>query len=225
MGGDDALYGHGGNDLLNGGASADTMIGGRGNDPYYVDNIFDVVTENPGEGTDTVYATIHYRLPENIENLSLLGIADLQGYGNDLSNLIYGNAGNNLLNGEGGADGMVGGAGNDVYFVDHAGDAVIENVNEGNNTVFASAHFGFGANVENLVLQARITCRATATILPTRSTAMPATTSSMVEDEHIVPGVAGERNEGLATPPAPGHGRRRASCAVPHDRGPWPRFA
>ena len=31
-------------------------------------------------------------------------------------------AGNNLLDGDGGADTMFGGAGNDAYFVDNAGD-------------------------------------------------------------------------------------------------------
>ena len=46
---------------------------------------------------------------------------------------------------------MYGGAGNDVYFVDNTGDVVIENANEGNDTVFASIDYGLGANVENLI--------------------------------------------------------------------------
>ena len=35
---------------------------------------------------------------------------------------------------------MIGGAGNDTYFVDNAGDAVIENADEGTDTVFATDH-------------------------------------------------------------------------------------
>ena len=48
---------------------------------------------------------------------------------------------------------MVGGAGNDTYFVDNAGDAVIENAAQGNDAVFASVNYGLTANVETLVLQ------------------------------------------------------------------------
>ncbi len=56
--GDDALYGGGGNDALNGGIGADMMYGGAGNDTYFVDNIDDVVSENPNEGTDVVRTTL-----------------------------------------------------------------------------------------------------------------------------------------------------------------------
>ena len=48
---------------------------------------------------------------------------------------------------------MVGGAGNDVYFVDNASDAVFENPGEGADAVFSTAHFRLSANVETLVLQ------------------------------------------------------------------------
>jgi RTX calcium-binding nonapeptide repeat (4 copies) len=48
---------------------------------------------------------------------------------------------------------MNGGAGNDTYFVDNAGDVPFENANEGTDSVFASVGFTLTANVEALVLQ------------------------------------------------------------------------
>ena len=48
---------------------------------------------------------------------------------------------------------MLGGAGNDVYFVDNIGDQVIENLNEGTDAVFSTVDFTLSANVETLVLQ------------------------------------------------------------------------
>src|SRR6185437_7563937 len=83
----------------------------------------------------------------------LTGAADLQGYGNGLSNSIVGNSGNNLLAGGGAADVLNGGIGNDTYFVDDAGDAVFENAGQGSDTVFSTVHFALPANVETLVLQ------------------------------------------------------------------------
>src|SRR5262245_17609431 len=66
---------------------------------------------------------------------------------------ITGGHGNDALDGGTGSDLLAGGAGNDAYFVDNFGDVVIENANDGVDTVNASIHYGLTPNVENLVLQ------------------------------------------------------------------------
>ena len=152
-GANNSLFGDAGNDSLSASGGPNQLFGGAGNDAYFVDNAGDTVTENGGEGSDTVYATAHLRLSANVENLVLQGSADLQAYGNSLSNAIYGNTGSNILNGDAGIDGMFGGAGNDVYFVDNAGDGVVEGASEGNDLVFSTAHLRLSANVEHLILQ------------------------------------------------------------------------
>ena len=40
-----------------------------------------------------------------------------------------------------------------MYFVDNAGDMVVESAGEGTDAVFSTAHFGLSAKVETLVLQ------------------------------------------------------------------------
>ena len=47
---------------------------------------------------------------------------------------------------------MYGLAGNDSYFVDNAGDFVIENLNEGSDLVYSTVSYTLAANTENLVL-------------------------------------------------------------------------
>src|SRR4029453_13130768 len=148
------ITGNAGNTLIDGGSGADLMIGGAGNDTYFVDNAGDAVTEIPGEGsTDTVFSTVNFTLPAETETLLLQGGADLQGYGNELINTLYGNSGNNLLNGFDAADLMVGGAGNDTYFVDDPSDSAFEVAGQGNDTFFTIANYGLAANVETLVMQ------------------------------------------------------------------------
>ena len=112
--GRDTISGLGGNDTLNGGASADTMIGGTGNDTYVVDNRHDVVTENSGEGIDTVQSSVTYTLGLDMENLTLTGTSRIDGTGNAANNVITGNGANNVLAGLGGADVINGGGGNDT---------------------------------------------------------------------------------------------------------------
>jgi Ca2+-binding RTX toxin-like protein len=41
---------------------------------------------------------------------------------------VIGNGADNIIDGRGGADFMVGGKGNDIYFVDIEGDAIVENL-------------------------------------------------------------------------------------------------
>jgi Ca2+-binding RTX toxin-like protein len=67
---------------------------------------------------------------------------------------IDGLGGDDRLVGGGGADTMAGGADDDTYWVDDAGDVVVELADEGSDTVRASIGYalGAGSNVENLVL-------------------------------------------------------------------------
>jgi Ca2+-binding RTX toxin-like protein len=68
--------------------------------------------------------------------------------GNDILN---GNGGNDQLDGGTGADTMSGGTGNDTYYVDDAGDSVIEASGEGTDTVRTTlASYALTANVEHL---------------------------------------------------------------------------
>src|SRR5262249_45247476 len=143
-----AIYGNAGNNILDGAGGADGMIGGAGNDVYYVDNASDGVIENVGEGTDVVFATAHFALPANVEILVLQGGADLQGYGNNLVNLIYGNSGANLLDGGGGTDQLTGGAGNDAFLFrpgEGNGDTIVDFDGQGAAAGDALLFIGFGA--------------------------------------------------------------------------------
>jgi Ca2+-binding RTX toxin-like protein len=149
---DNALDGNAAGNVLDGGAGADLLRGGRGDDVYFVDDRGDAVVENAREGLDTVYASVDYALPMNVDNLVLTGAADVGAIGNELANRLQGNTGNNFLDGAGGGDFMAGALGNDSYVVDSSEDRVFEQANEGFDTVYSAITYSLGANVENLVL-------------------------------------------------------------------------
>ena len=166
----DRLDGGQGNDVLDGGPQADAMHGGTGSDVYFVDSTRDQTVEVAGEGIDLIKTSVSLTLLPNVENLRLLGFADLNGTGNELDNVITGNVGANRLiglagddrlhGGEGndrldgglGVDRMYGGSGNDSYIVRDATDYVHENYGGGIDSVYASVTHALRANVERLYL-------------------------------------------------------------------------
>ncbi len=146
------LRGNNAANVLDGGAGADDLGGGIGDDTYIVDNVGDLVTENFGQGTDTVQSSVTHTLRTNVENLVLTGTSSINGTGNALNNVLTGNSAGNVLDGNIGPDTMIGGAGDDTYVVDDAGDAIVENAGEGTDTVQSQVSYALSANVENLTL-------------------------------------------------------------------------
>ncbi len=71
------------------------------------------------------------------------------GSGDDV---LQGSESADWLDGGLGADLMKGLGGNDTYIVDNVGDVVVENRNEGTDTVNSSVSYVLGNNVENLIL-------------------------------------------------------------------------
>jgi Ca2+-binding RTX toxin-like protein len=150
--GNNSLNGGDGNDTLNGGAATDTLIGGNGNDVYIVDSTADTITEQANAGTDTIQSGVTYTIAAaNVENLTLTGTAAINGTGNAGNNLITGNTGSNTLDGGAGTDTLIGGSGDDIYIVDSTTDTIIENANEGTDTIQSSVTYTI-ANLENLTL-------------------------------------------------------------------------
>ncbi|MEY4768806.1 MAG: hypothetical protein RL637_1445, partial [Pseudomonadota bacterium] len=107
------LQGKEGDDLFDGrfGEPNDTLIGDIGNDTYQVDSTAEIISENSGEGTDTVEASLNYTLGDNLEKLTLVGTDSLTGIGNTLKNTLLGNDSDNLLNGGDNKDTLIGGNG------------------------------------------------------------------------------------------------------------------
>lgn len=161
--GEDHIYGLAGNDILDGKGGNDLLVGGTGDDRYYVYSLGDTLIEKAGEGIDEIRTAISiYTLADNFENLTLVDPGDhAAAIGNAADNVIrgnigrdhiYGRAGNDTLyDGGGAADTLIGGTGNDIYYVENRFSSTVEAAGEGTDEVrTSSAIYALQANVENL---------------------------------------------------------------------------
>ncbi|MEK7779551.1 MAG: calcium-binding protein [Pseudomonadota bacterium] len=173
--GNDSLNGGIGVDTMIGGIGNDTYYVDNVGDVVVENGV------SGSDGTaDTVIASVSYTLHANVENLTLSGgtLTAINGTGNTQNNRIFGSHGKNILDGGAGddylngqagndtlisgdgndtlfggqgSDTLIGGTGNDVYNIDNFSDVVVENDNEGVDTVVSDLSFyTLGANIENL---------------------------------------------------------------------------
>lgn len=133
LAGQDTLKGLAGDDTLNGGSGDDRMYGDLGNDTYIVHDENDVVVELAEEGQDHIYSYTDYSLSQNIENLTLQGVA-ISGYGNHLDNSLTGNSIDNFLSSGSGNDTLLGLGGNDSLYGSSGEDHLLGG--EGNDSLY-----------------------------------------------------------------------------------------
>ncbi|MGE0859157.1 MAG: hypothetical protein AB7I01_08585, partial [Gammaproteobacteria bacterium] len=157
LAGDDRLFGGAGNDTLLGGAGDDLLDGGRGrdrlrgdagDDTYVIDGPSEIDKTLTDPGLDLVKANVSYALGAHQENLTLSGVANLLGTGNDGANTLLGNRGANRLHGRGGADILRGGASDDVLIFDRA-----DLVQSGGSGVDTLLFTGAGLAISSTTLQ------------------------------------------------------------------------
>ena len=90
---------------------------------------------------NTIQSNVTAELTQSSVNLTLLGIENVNGGGNDLANTITGNKGNNTLSGNGGNDTLIGGAGVDIYLGGNGDDTIRAESND--NLAQSSGGDGF----------------------------------------------------------------------------------
>ncbi|MDM0010118.1 calcium-binding protein [Variovorax sp. J22G73] len=130
-----ALFPSSGDDHLIRGVNGDYVDAGEGND--YVDG---------GAATDELFGGAG-------EDTLLGGAGQDYLYGGDGDDQLHGGEGVDYLTGDAGIDTLAGGEGDDVYMVGDSFDQIIELSGEGLDTVYATASYVLGANVETLYLQ------------------------------------------------------------------------
>jgi Ca2+-binding RTX toxin-like protein len=124
--GNDVMEGESGDDILDGGLGNDTMDGGLGNDTFVVNAIGDRILDDT-DGIGTVNSSISYNiaLRTDLENITLIGGANINATGNSNNNTLLGNIAKNQLTGGDGNDSIDAGQGNDILIGGNGNDTLI----------------------------------------------------------------------------------------------------
>jgi Ca2+-binding RTX toxin-like protein len=172
---DNFIWGGPGDDILSCGGGSDWLDGGPGDDTYNIISSSDHIIENANEGFDRVFVQVNYVLQVNV-SIEFIATSDvslsipMNITGNAFAQTINGNNGDNVLDGGGGLDHisgfggddrligesgtevMAGGTGDDLYIVVDVNNSVVENFDEGVDTVqTVLASYTMTAYVEKLI--------------------------------------------------------------------------
>lgn len=201
--GNDRLSGGAGDDVLNGGLGTDSLAGGTGND-LYINSVNTTIVEQANEGTDRVNSSTTFTLGANLENLTLVGTANINGTGNDLRNIILGNSGNNVLNGLagddsinglGGIDTITGGLGNDTLAGGDGIDRVVE-TGDVNFTLTNTQLVGNGTDTLNSIESVRLTGGASGNVINASAFTGSVGLTGLNGDDTLTGGTAGDLLDG-----------------------------
>lgn len=127
-----------GNDLIDTrkGTITGTIEGGDGNDRYKVGSLDAEIVEHAGNGHDIIYSTVGFELPDNVEQLVLIGNVGCDAKGNDGYNFITGNKAQNTISGGMGDDEIRGAGGNDFVAGEEGEDTFIFVKGDDRDTIF-----------------------------------------------------------------------------------------
>jgi Ca2+-binding RTX toxin-like protein len=171
MGGDDELLGGAGDDDIDGGLGKDELLGGEGDD--YIDGGLDNDRAFGGAGNDTLNGGGDEDFLYGDEGDDLLMVEGSRpsymggGSGHDT---LLGDIGSDWLDGGTDADLMVGGRESDEYYIDNRADIVVEQPDEGLDTVHLDVApaadgsrfaYDLGANFENVIMEGTFSIDAT----------------------------------------------------------------
>jgi Ca2+-binding RTX toxin-like protein len=142
--GDDTVLALGGDDLIEGSLGSDTLNGGGG---------FDTVDYTGSDAAVTVNLTTSTNSPSGgwAQGDTLISIENV--IGSQYADFLTGSATLNILNGGLGADTMSGGANNDTYHVDDAGDVVIDTSGTADTVISSITYSLVDADSANLTGQ------------------------------------------------------------------------
>ncbi len=139
----DVITANSGNDTLVAGSGIATLVGGAGNDTFVINNSGDVVHDSLTGFSNTLQSSVSTVLPINVNTLVLTASA-LKGTANS--------GADTLISATTGVNTLVGGAGNDVFLVNNAGDVVQDSLTGFNNVIQSAVNFTLPTNVNALTL-------------------------------------------------------------------------